>query len=596
MDISKYKSLYIQEAREHLSGIESGLASLEKDPGGSGGGAAETGRIVDSLFRHYHTIKGMSASMGYEPIQRFSHAQEDLLDRVRSGRLAITREITSLLFQCLDELSALVDRVEADAPLDLDIEPSLRMIREAGSPDAEAAPKPEAKGVPEPAAEGPAAEDPGAREGAEESAATEAPPAMSPPPAVSATPAMSAAPSQRGPELKLSDVMKVEGAVFDDLLAGIGELFMALSSLKSLSAESRSIALKENVYLLGKTVNKLHGGILSARMLPLSDLTEGLPRVVRDISRKSGKEVDLSLDGTDLRLDRSVLEDLGAPLVHIIRNAVDHGIESVEERNRAGKPPRGSITIKASPRKDHVILTVSDDGRGIDVEKIKKKAVERGMDPGEVGGLSDPEALLLICLPGLTSAERVTETSGRGVGMDVVKEKIASLGGYVEIRTEAGKGTSCTVVIPITLAIIKAVLVRVGREMMAIPLAAAAETLALDADRIQRIEGREVMELRGEMLPIIRLDRIFSLPRDGEIGRGFVVVNGYGARRVGFFVDDVLGQQEVVIKSLGRHLEGVRGIAGAAEVGRHRVVLVLDAESLVEESLGRSGRPRAEAR
>lgn len=590
MDISKYKSLYIQEAREHLSGIESGLGSLEKDPGGGGGGGEggdpETGRIVDALFRHYHTIKGMSASMGYEPIQSFSHAQEDLLDRVRSGRLAITREITSLLFQCLDELSTLVDRVEADAPLDFDIEPSLRMIKEAGAEGAGDAPKgparaaaaePAAKGVAGRAAEGPAAEAPvaaEAREARAESPTTEAPPAAS---------------SPRGPELKLSDVMKVEGAVFDDLLAGIGELFMALSSLKSLSAESRSIALKENVYLLGKTVNKLHGGILSARMLPLSDLTEGLPRVVRDISRKSGKEVDLSLDGAELRLDRSVLEDLGAPLVHIIRNAVDHGIESVEDRNRAGKPPGGSITIKASPRKDHVVLTISDDGRGIDIEKIKEKAVERGMDPEEVGGLSDPEALRLICLPGLTSAERVSETSGRGVGMDVVKETVEAIGGRLEVRSALGRGTEIILELPRTSSIIKALSVTAGGERFLLPLSR--------IDRVIELHRAEVFGngifVDGEEVPVVSLAGALGLDDSQDIETCTVLIvrpeapgaeegaaaegaGGAGRSRIGLKVDNFGDEMDAYVRPLTPPLSRLWGVSGVTVMGDGRTVFLLD--------------------
>jgi len=389
----------------------------------------------------------------------------------------------------------------------------------------------------------------------------------------------------------------------DAILNTVGELVLAKGAVGRINTEFSerfgytplSMDLQKVYKALEKHLAELQGQILEIRMVPVSQIFSRLHRVVRRYTRDRGKEIELQLFGESTEIDKMLAEEVVDPLMHLIRNAIDHGIESAEARRAAGKPERGRVTLRAYPRGNHVVFEVSDDGRGIDAAVVRARAVERGLVPADAE-LDDSEVIQLIFVPGFSTASEVSEVSGRGVGMDVVKEKIASLGGYVEIRTEAGKGTSCTVVIPITLAIIKAVLVRVGREMMAIPLAAAAETLALDADRIQRIEGREVMELRGEMLPIIRLDRIFSLPRDGEIGRGFVVVNGYGARRVGFFVDDVLGQQEVVIKSLGRHLEGVRGIAGAAEVGRHRVVLVLDAESLVEESLGRSGRPRAEAR
>ncbi|MDP2690216.1 MAG: ATP-binding protein [Deltaproteobacteria bacterium] len=457
MDTSKYKALYLQESGEHLSGIEEGLLALEKNPDAG----------VDDLFRHYHSIKGMSASMGYEPIQKLAHRQEDLLDRVRQEKLALSGEMIAALFASLDGLKALLRLVEEDAPLDVDIQPFLARIKNAmeggpltGPPKAVRAPAPEE------------------------------------PPASPAQPRPASAWTEgETGDLRLSHVMKVEGRVFDDLLATVGDLFMVLSLFKGRSHEARDIEFKDGVHMLGKSINTLHSSILSARMLPVADLTANLPRLVRDMAKKSGKEVELRSEGTEISLDRSILESLGSPLVHIIRNAVDHGIESPEERQAAGKPAAASISIRAFGRRNRAVIEVSDDGRGINAARIRERAIERGAPEKKVRAMTDKEACMLVCLPGVSSADTVTDTSGRGVGMDVVKASIEGLGGTLEIDSSPGRGTRIILELPRTTSIVKSLLVTVCGEQFLIPIS-----------RIEKVVEVEICLLYGPTFTIDGVD------------------------------------------------------------------------------------------
>lgn len=547
MDISKYKALYLQESGEHLSGIEQGLLSLEKNPGDT--------KTVDDLFRHYHSIKGMSASMGYEPIQKLAHRQEDLLDRVRQKTLALTDDMLSTLLVCLDGLKHMVRMVEEDRPPEMNIQPLLGKIQDAidGKGPDEAG---DAEGAPASSE---------VREGPEEK-----------------TP-------ERSPELKLSHVMKVESAVFDGLLANLGDLFMVLSMFKRLSNESRSIELKDGVHMLGKTINTLHSSILGARMLPVEDLTASLPRVVRDIAKKNGKEVELKSEGTQISLDRAILEGLGSPLVHIIRNAVDHGIEGPGERVAAGKKSAGTITIRAYDRKDRAVIQVADDGRGIDVQKIRSRAISHGMNERKVHAMGDREALKLICLPGVSSADVVTDTSGRGVGMDVVKDAIEGLGGTLEIDSSHGKGTRVTMELPRTTSIIKALLVSVGGEQFLLPLS-----------RIERVIEVEGFELYGDTyntngmdVPIIPLASLMSMEEGPEKAAYTLIIvenNAYSGEGDGtrdllaLKVDNFGAEMDAYIKPLLPPISRLWGISGIAILGSGRPVFLLDMQQIISRA------------
>jgi two-component system chemotaxis sensor kinase CheA len=311
-----------------------------------------------------------------------------------------------------------------------------------------------------------------------------------------------------------------------------------------------------------------------------------MTRIVRRVANEQGKLVELDIRGAETELDKLIIEDVSDPLMHIVRNAIDHGMETPEERRQSGKPERGTICLWAAQKGNHVVIEVRDDGRGIDSERVRSKAVSRGLiGPGQE--LSRDEIYELLFLPGFSTRDEVSDLSGRGVGMDVVKNNITQLSGMVELNSDVGQGTCMTITLPITLAIIKALIVKVAGQTYAIPINSVQETLMIETATVRTIERREVLQLRESTLPLLRLDRVFGLGREGQGDdqRLFVTVVGLADKRLGFVVDELLGQQDVVIKSLGRLLSFVRGIAGAAELGNQKTILVLDVAGLMSETL-----------
>jgi len=323
--------------------------------------------------------------------------------------------------------------------------------------------------------------------------------------------------------------------------------------------------------------------VMKTRLQPVRRVFGKFPRMVRDLARAKGKEVDLQIFGEETELDKSVIEEIGDPLVHLIRNAVDHGIEPPEERERAGKPRRGTIRLAASHEGNHILIQIQDDGRGMDPAFLRKKAVEKGLiDEAEAQRLSDQDAIQLIFTPGFSTASQVSDLSGRGVGMDVVKSNITRLNGTIEIDTAVGKGTTMTIKLPLTVAIIQALMVQVGQEIFAIPLSTVVETIRIAPSEIQTIEGREVVSLRKSVLPLVRLRDEFSIPTNDEaLQRLYVVIVALAEKRFGILVDRLHGQEEVVIKSLGDYFSSGDGIAGATITGDGKVVLILDMAMLI---------------
>jgi len=322
-------------------------------------------------------------------------------------------------------------------------------------------------------------------------------------------------------------------------------------------------------------------------MVPLGQAFDKLARVVRQISREHGKEVNLVITGAETEIDKLIVEELSDPLMHMIRNAIDHGIETRDDRIRVGKPPVGTIALNAFQKGNHVVIEVEDDGRGMDPEVILEAAVKRGVvAEDEARELQPRELLALVFMPGFTTKDVATDLSGRGVGLDVAKTNIAKLGGVVDITSDVGIGTKMTITLPITLAIINVLLVEIGVRLFAVPLASVEEAIALDEQQVRTVEGKEVLTVRGVSLPIVRLARLFSIaPQQRERARAFVVIAGVADRRLGFVVDELVGQQDIVIKPLGKSLRSVRGFAGATELGDQRVALVIDVASLLEEVL-----------
>ncbi len=392
----------------------------------------------------------------------------------------------------------------------------------------------------------------------------------------------------------VAKTVRVDIGKLDHLMNVVGELAIVRSAvgkvLERVRVDPQLRQLAAELHRLHRGFERhlddLQDGILDVRMVPLGQTFDRLARAVRQVAREHGKEVRLLVSGADTEVDKLIVEELADPLLHIIRNAIDHGIERSELRERAGKPATGTLALNAYQKGNHVVIEIEDDGAGMDVDRILAAAVARGAVSGEsAGDLSRSEKLALIFLPGVSTATEVSDLSGRGVGMDVVKTHISRLGGVVDVQSQLEIGTKFTITLPITLAIISALVIRVVGRTYCIPLTVVQEALLLDAGAVRRVEGHEVITLRGGTLPIVRLDRLFGLSAVQPAAKEYVVVTALGNRRLGLVVQGLEGQQDIIIKPLGRSLSDVRGFSGATDLGDQRVVLVLDASAILEEVL-----------
>lgn len=392
-----------------------------------------------------------------------------------------------------------------------------------------------------------------------------------------------------------SRTMRVDIGKLDELMNIVGELLLyhgvvgsVAESLRSGGFSAEAVELAKTAKGMERKLNELQKRVLEVRMVPVGQLFEKLSRIIRRISREQGKKISLRTIGTDTELDKVIVEDIADPLMHIIRNAIDHGIELPEERRACGKDEFGIISLSSRQQGNHVVIAISDDGRGIIPDTIAKKAVELGLVP-TTEGLSPREILDLIFLPGFSTADQVSDVSGRGVGMDVVANNIAAVSGTVEITSDPGSGSTVTITLPITLAIIKALLVRVDQCEYAIPVTAIRETLSLEDLPVFTIEHKEMVQVRDLTLPLVRLEQFFACERTAAIPSApFAVVVGEGDKRLGIVVDDLIGQQDIVIKPLGELFSNAAGVAGVADLGDLKTILVLDVTGIVSE-VTRSG-------
>jgi two-component system chemotaxis sensor kinase CheA len=413
---------------------------------------------------------------------------------------------------------------------------------------------------------------------------------------------MADAPGDAAPSLRLlTQTVRVDIRKLDHLMNIVGELSIVRSSLSRIAERLRGEGSRQLATELmrlhrnfDRRLGEMQDGILEVRMVPLGQVFDRLARVVRQISRDLGKEIRLVITGAETEIDKLIVEELSDPLMHMIRNAIDHGIESAERRAEVGKPLAGTIALNAFQKGNHVMIEVEDDGRGIDEEALVEKAVQSGkIARHEASELVRDEILALIFVPGLSTREQVDDLSGRGVGMDIVKTNISKLGGVIDVHSETGIGTKMAITLPITLAIVSALLVRVHEQVFAIPLSTVSEALSFDASHVRRVENREVVTVRGSSLPICDLGRLLGLPEPpGDRRRRFIVVAALGNRRLGLVVDHLFGQEDIVIKPLGSSLSRVRGFAGATELGDQRVGLVLDSGAVIEEVLSGAEGPR----
>ena len=382
---------------------------------------------------------------------------------------------------------------------------------------------------------------------------------------------------------KMGKTVRVDIDRLDNLMNLVSELIIIKTRLEGIDTESKDQNMTEAVEYLERITTSLHDAVMKVRMVPIERVFNRFPRMVRDLSKELDKEIVLNMTGEETELDRTVIDEIGDPLIHLIRNSIDHGIEDKEERIKNNKPVEGTVFLKAYQDGNSVVIEVEDDGRGINIEKMKKKSIEMGLvSKADADELDDESIIELLFKPGFSTTDKISDISGRGVGLDVVKTKIESLGGTVEVETVSNVGSKFIIRLPLTLAIIQALLVNIAEEKYAIPLNSIKEIISININNIKNVQGKEVILYRNNVLPIIGLDSILDVERSMEEKDVItVVVVKKGDKNSGFVVDNLIGQQEIVIKSLGRYLAGIKAIAGATILGDGQVALIIDTNSLI---------------
>jgi two-component system chemotaxis sensor kinase CheA len=677
MDMSKYRDLFISEAREHVQGMSNCILVLEKEPTSDQG--------INELFRHAHSVKGMSASMGYAKIAELSHHLEDMMDLVRKGQISVSSGVTDILLAGVDAFENLVDAVEQDKSLeDIDISALLARVLNAMEGGAEATPGEERTG-PDPATE----PDP-ASSSAE---ATEDKPEPAPEPEPDTTKIKEEVPPVDGNDLTvkfeiapdslvpaaraylavkkleslgqvrrtdppveeikagnytgqvtvwIGDVeedqilktlqslaemgqvsvaepegpvaepvggtagipkhpdsapaqprvdpspptaaktVRISTALLDTFINLVGELIVTKSRLNDLLTGSGSRDVDQVLTRVDHLVSGLHGEVMKVRMMPLETVTQRMPRVVRDLAQKSKKKVSLEVIGADIELDRAILEELGDPLIHILRNAVDHGLEDAEGRAASGKDATGRIVLRAFRERDMVYVEIIDDGRGMDLGAIKAKAVEKGVisrDQAKI--ISDEETVMLVCRPGFSTATEVTDVSGRGVGMDVVQSTVDGLGGSLSIESHPSEGTTFTLRLPLTVAIVKMLLISLLDHTFAVPITRVARTIRVTSEELNESQGRQYMNLDEELVSVFDLGELLKIERhtDGRSVFNVVLVEATN-RTVGLVVDSVVGQVDIVVKPLCYPIQYLKRYSGMTVLGDGSIVPILDLGNL----------------
>ncbi len=605
---------FVVEAEENLQKIEENLLELEKDP--------KNEELLNATFRAMHTLKGGAGFLGLQPIVEVAHAAEDVLGKLRSGELSLTPEINDAILRAVDFIRSAIQRYDAgeevEVPEELvrelrDIErgaveekkeeESIDQILERygfghlkGKPVEEILEElillpPEerpkelieeldriltgGKPPPPPSEEKERKAEEKMLEIAEET--KEEQKEEKPPKEVQ--------PKTEGEKVLRIDVKKIE-----DLMNLVGELVLERNRLLRVFQKvqeeytSKTIDELETVMSsLDRIVGDLQLAVMKTRMQPVKRLFQKFPRVVRDLARMLGKEVELVLEGEEAEMDKTVLEKLEEPLIHLIRNAVDHGIEPPEERERLGKPRKGIVKLSAYYHGDRIFLEVQDDGRGIDLDKVKEKALERGLiTPDRAEKMTEKDILFLIFHPGFSTAEEVSQVSGRGVGMDVVMNAVTSFRGTIDIETERGRGTRIILSFPLTVGIIRSLLVAVNGRYFAIPIYSVLEIIQGEDAQITTVSGKEVLILRDLTIPLINLGEALGI---GSTGIGYVIVSQVGSQKVAFTVDDLFGDEEVVVKPLGKIIGEVQGISGATITGDGKVVLILDLDGILKREM-----------
>lgn len=678
MDMSDYTDIFKAESEEHLQHLNESLLGLEQNPADM--------EYITTMFRSAHTLKGMSATMGFSTIAELTHEMENLMDMARKCQISVNDTLIDILFECLDTLEALVTTIDNPEEVNIShLQVRLKNTMEGTLDAPECTPSPETEDnqdcenivVNTSDGENLAfelsdgekasieyAEQDGFRTVAatvtlDESCVLKS--ARSTLVIITISKLgeiircepseneledenfgldftiifasketdekimemvgkisevknvqLSSLSKQAKSESIAEDVEKEETSIddtaqntsavkrsdsvksiqsvrvnierLDNLMNLVGELIINKIRLNQLASDLNAKSLDESLANLDRLTNEIQNEVMESRMVPIDQIFSRFPRMVRDLAKSEGKEINLVIEGKEIELDRTVLDEIGDPLVHLLRNAVDHGIESLEERRALGKPDAGFVKLSAARQRNSILIEVEDDGKGMNPAHLKEAAVKKGvMTQDEVDKLSDTEALNIIFVPGFSGAKVVTDISGRGVGMDAVKNKIEALGGTVNISSTPGQGSSMKLQLPLTVAIIQSLMVTVADETYAIPLTNVVRDVGIKTSDIKTIEGREVIMLRGEVLPLLRLHNVLESPHElEEKDNLIVVVVEKMGNNIGFVVDELLGQQEVIIKTLdNKILKNTKGFAGATILGDGSVALILDIGTLI---------------
>ncbi len=582
---------FLVESHENLDQLDTDLVALEQEP--------NSRERLSSIFRTIHTIKGTSGFLAFNRLEEVAHVGENMLSRLRDGALALTPTRTSVLLRMVDTVRALLASIEATGGEgNVDVSDVVAAIS-AAMEDRPA----------EPAAEAPVVEAP---EAAPVPVAEEAPaavPAAAAVPVPRPAPAAEAADAEHPPAAEgggarravADSTIRVDVDLLDELMLLVGELVLTRNQIVQYVGRSNDTDLVRASQRLNLIASELQEGVMKTRMQPIDHIWSKLPRVVRDLGIQCGKSVRLEMEGKDTELDKTLLEAVKDPLTHLVRNSVDHGIETPDLRRRAGKPAEGVLTLRAKHESGQVVVEVADDGAGIDPAKIGAKAVERGLvTDAQLARMSPTDVLQMIFLPGFSTAAAVTNVSGRGVGMDVVKTNIESIGGTIEVESVAGTGTVCRLRIPLTLAIVPALTVECAGDRYAIPQISLQELVSLDAEKaanaVEEVGGAPVYRLRGELLPLVRLTDVLGLTSDRHDGHVVIAVLRSEGRRFGLVVDRVINTEEIVVKAVGGQLKAIGLYSGATVLGDGTVALILDVQALARRALRTESAERQEAR
>ena len=624
---------FLIEAFEMIEEMDQDLVELENNP--------DDLELLNKIFRVAHTVKGSGSFLNFDKLTHLTHHMEAVLDKARKGEIKITPDIMDVILSSVDAMKAILEYIRDngdDSAPDVDVEPIVKKLDAITKEESKSEEKSENEKVgnfnleeitPDNLDELDLSElspeeldkvldklvddmntAPEEDEEIEDEKMEDEETKEEIEPQKENIPAKTENELSKKEEIKeiskaeqkksiqksivstKEQTIRVDVKRLDQLMNLIGELVLAKNRLIKIyndveeryEGEKFLEELNQVVSSISIVTTDLQIAVMKTRMLPIGKVFNKFPRLVRDLSRDLHKKIKLIISGEDTELDKSIIEEIGDPLVHMIRNAVDHGIETPEERIKSGKPEEGTVWLKAYNEGNMIVIEIKDDGHGMDPEKIKQKAIEKGIiTPGEAENMSEKEAFMLIFKPGFSTAAKVTNVSGRGVGMDVVKTNIEKLNGIIEVDSVKGKGSTFKLKIPLTLAIIQALLVASQEDLFAIPLSNVIETVRIVEEDIYAIEGKSVLKLRNEVLPLVNMADVFDIEKVLEPEKYlYVVILGLGATKIGLIVDRFIGQEEIVIKSLGEFLKGISGIAGATIRGDGKVTLIVDVGTLMK--------------